>query len=227
MAGLTRDHLFTRGNEIGIPIAPVVDPSEILDDANLARRGFWRTEGDRKVPSLGLSAIPPLPIHAPAPAGRRLPLEGVRVVEFTKVWAGPLAGRALADLGADVVRIEAPWSRGPASIPAGAAVKPAIYPSDDPGERPWNRQGIANILHRSKRSVCLDIKDVRAREIAAELCAAADIVLDNNRPGALDRSRLGYAAISARNPGVIFVGMSGYGSLDSGYRDYPAYGPVT
>jgi crotonobetainyl-CoA:carnitine CoA-transferase CaiB-like acyl-CoA transferase len=223
----TREELFTTGNELGAPVAPVLSPDEILADPNLQQRGFWTEMNGLRLPGLGLSKLPAGSVAPAAPGPKQRPLEGIRVVEFTKVWAGPLAGRALADLGAEVVRIESPFSRGPAVIPPGAAVKPAIYPDDDPGEHPWNRQGIHNILNRTRKGVCLDIKDPQARAIAFELCARADIILDNNRPGALDRSGLGYEAVAARNPSVVFVGMSGYGAANSIYRDYPAYGPVT
>lgn len=223
----SRDYLFRTGNELGAPVAPVVDPDELLEDANLEHRAFWKAADGVKEPDAGVAQIPEAVPAVPAAGSKRLPLEGVRVVEFTKVWAGPLAGRALADLGADVVCIESPWSRGPEVVPPGASVIPAIYPGDDPGERPWNRQGIRNILNRSKKSVCLDIKDERARKLAQELCASADVILDNNRPRALDRSGLGYEAISELNPGVIFAAISGYGTDRSLYRDYGAYGPVT
>jgi crotonobetainyl-CoA:carnitine CoA-transferase CaiB-like acyl-CoA transferase len=222
----TRDELFASANELGVPLAPLTDPDEVLADPNLEGRSFWRDSGGVKVPDLGLVKLPPGSERAAAPGPKRRPLEGIRVVEFSKVWAGPLAGRALADLGAEVVRIESPWLRGPAVVPPGAVTTGVIYPADEPGERPWNRMGIQNILNRSKQSVCLDIKDPRGRAIAQQLCEQADVIVDNNRPGALDRSGLGYEAVSAGNPGVIFVGISGYGA-QSEYRDYPAYGPVT
>jgi crotonobetainyl-CoA:carnitine CoA-transferase CaiB-like acyl-CoA transferase len=222
----TREELFATANELGVPLAPLMDPDEVLADPNLQQRGFWRSSGGIRVPDLGLTALPSGSVQGAAPGPKRLPLEGLRVVEFSKVWAGPLAGRALADLGAEVVRIESPWSRGPAVVPSGAAVQAIAFPNDDPGERPWNRLGMVNILNRSRKSICLDIKDARGRAIAQQLCQRADVIVDNNRPGALDRSGLGYGAVSATNPGVVFVGMSGYGA-NSAYRDYPAYGPVT
>ncbi|HJM76208.1 MAG TPA: CoA transferase [Dehalococcoidia bacterium] len=222
----TREELFATANELGVPLAPLMDPEEVLADPNLEARGFWRASGGIRVPDLGLTALPSGSVQAATPGPKRLPLEGLRVVEFSKVWAGPLAGRALADLGAEVVRIESPWSRGPAVIPPGTAVGAIAFPNDDPGERPWNRLGMVNIVSRSRKSVCLDIKDARGREIAQQLCQQSDVIVDNNRPGALDRSGLGYEAVSAGNPGVVFVEISGYGA-DSAYRDYPAYGPVT
>jgi crotonobetainyl-CoA:carnitine CoA-transferase CaiB-like acyl-CoA transferase len=222
----TRAELFATANELGAPLAPLTDPDEVLADPNLEQRGFWRTSGGVKVPGLGLTKLPAGSKRATTPGPKGRPLEGVRVVEFSKVWAGPLVGRALADLGAEVVRVESPWSRGPAVVPAGAAVETVVFPNDEPGERPWNRMGIGNILNRSKKAVCLDIKDPRGRQIAQRLCSRADVIIDNNRPGALDRSELGYEAVSAGNPGVVFVAISGYGA-QSAYRDYPAYGPVT
>jgi crotonobetainyl-CoA:carnitine CoA-transferase CaiB-like acyl-CoA transferase len=222
----TRAELFATANELGAPLAPLTDPDEVLADPNLEERGFWRSSGGIKVPDLGLTKLRPGSTHAASPGPKARPLEGVRVVEFSKVWAGPLVGRALADLGAEVVRVESPWSRGPAVVPAGAAVETVVFPDDEPGERPWNRMGIGNILNRSKKAVCLDIKDSRGRQIAQRLGARADVIIDNNRPGALDRSELGYEAVSAGNPGVVFVAISGYGA-SSAYRDYPAYGPVT
>ena len=225
-ASRTRDELFAAGNELGVPISPLRNPDEVLADSSLEARGFWRERNGIKVPSSDVTTLPTGSAVDPVSGPKSLPLEGLRVVELTKVWAGPLLGRALADLGAEVVKVESPWARGPAVVTPEISSTAVVFPGDEPGERPWNRMGILNILNRSKKSIAVDIKDPQGGRIVRELCRQADIVVENNRPGALDRSDLGYEAISAENPGVVFVGISGYGA-ESPFRDYPAYGPVT
>ncbi len=116
------------------------------------------------------------------------PLEGLRVLDFTHVLAGPFATRVLGDLGADVVKVNS-LARGPA---AGAG---AYYIM-------WNR---------NKRSLALDMSKPEAIEICHRLCERTDIVIDNFSVGVLDRWGVGYDAVKEANPGVIYLHMSGMG----------------
>ena len=130
------------------------------------------------------------------------PLEGIRILDFTHVLAGPFATRILADLGADVVKVVS--EARPGNTPVGS-----YY-------RMWNR---------NKRSLALDMSTDRAREIARGLAERADVVIENFSPGVLDRWGIGYEAVSAVAPGVIYVQMSGMG--DSGpWRDFVSYAPT-
>lgn len=138
------------------------------------------------------------------------PLTGVRVVEVTKVWSGPLAGAVLADLGADVVRVELPGSRD-------GEVPPLI-----PGSgHSWFRQTV----NRNKRSVTVDLREPGGREVFLKLVGRSDIVVENNLPGTLDGWGAGYAACRAVRPDIVFVSISGYGQY--GPRSaLPGYDPV-
>lgn len=127
-------------------------------------------------------------------------LEGVRVVAFTQFLLGPAAAQYLADMGADVIKIEEP-TRGP-------------------HERRWaGAESFVNgvstffmLAHRNVRSMTLDLKREEAQTIARELCRDADVVLVNFRPGIMEKLGLGYDDLSQENPGLIYASASGYGS---------------
>ncbi len=135
------------------------------------------------------------------------PLAGLLVADFSRILAGPYASMLLADLGADVVKVESP---------AG----------DD--TRSWSpplREGVSTYylgVNRNKRSVVLDLKDETDRSSAQELARRADIVLENFRPGGLARFGLDYPTVTAGNPGVVYASISGFGSGPGG-ADLPGY----
>ena len=156
------------------------------------------------------------PTGRSAPAG---PLNGVRVIDLTRVWAGPLATRILADLGADVIKVEAPTGRGAATPAAG--VGRALGGS---GDRPWNQQGSFNKLSRNKRSLAIDLKSAEGRELFLRLVAESDVVIENFSARAMERLGLGYERLRAANESIIYVGMPGFGRSGP-YRDYVALGP--
>jgi crotonobetainyl-CoA:carnitine CoA-transferase CaiB-like acyl-CoA transferase len=125
-------------------------------------------------------------------------LEGVRVIEFCQVAAGPFCGMLLADLGADVIKIE----------------NPAL--GDSLRQWPPITDGFSEnfaSVNRNKRSVGLDLKDSVQRQAAFDLCAAADVVIENNRPGVMERLGLGYQSLSAKNPSVVYCAISGFGQI--------------
>src|SRR3954449_9622825 len=125
------------------------------------------------------------------------PLTGLRVVEFGQLLAGPFVGTLLGDFGADVVKIEAP--------PGGDAMR-------DWGRLRHNGRSLWwSILARNKRSVALNLREPEGQRIAAELAATADIVLENFRPGTMEKWGLGPEDVHARNPRAIYARVSGYG----------------
>jgi crotonobetainyl-CoA:carnitine CoA-transferase CaiB-like acyl-CoA transferase len=140
------------------------------------------------------------------------PLAGIRVVELTTAWAGPMAGRVLAWLGAEVIRIE------PASRPCGwrhhgdtrAAFR---YPDRIPGERPHNRTALFNSQNPGKGSVSLDLKRPGGREALLRLLTRTDIVLSNFTPGTLARLELDHARLCQVRPDIILVEMPAFGSF--------------
>jgi crotonobetainyl-CoA:carnitine CoA-transferase CaiB-like acyl-CoA transferase len=127
----------------------------------------------------------------PAQPHPPLPLAGVRVVEFTHMVMGPTCGMILADLGADVVKIE----------PVGG---------DNTRRLLGAGAGFFAAFNRNKRSLALDIRDARGRKIALELAAGADVFSENFKPGAMERLGLGYEALSKLNPRLVYVSHKGF-----------------
>ena len=141
-----------------------------------------------------------------APAGRG-PLAGLLVADFSRVLAGPYATMLLADLGAEVVKVEGPGG-------------------DD--TRTWQppvRDGVATYylgVNRNKRSVALDLKDPADADLARELARRADVFVENFKPGGLARFGLDYDTVAAGNAGVVYASISGFGSGPGG-RSLPGY----
>jgi succinate--hydroxymethylglutarate CoA-transferase len=132
-------------------------------------------------------------------AGGR-PLDGVRVIEFGEFAAGPFCGLLLADWGADVVKIESPEGDRLRGWP------PFLTDADG------STMGANFVaLNRNKRSVVLDLKDPVDRARAVDLCVAADVVVENHRPGVMGRRGLDYDALRGRNPRLVYCSVSGYG----------------
>jgi len=128
------------------------------------------------------------------------PLAGVRVVDLSRVLAGPYATMTLADLGADVVKIE---------HPAGGDETRTWGPPFAGGESAYFLS-----VNRGKRSVALDLKDPEGRELALDLCARADVVIENFRPGGAARLGLDYEAVRERRANVVYCTISGFGSRE-------------
>lgn len=129
------------------------------------------------------------------------PLHGVRVLDVTTVWSGPMVGCVLADLGGDVIRVEMPGNRA-------GQVPPRI-----PGTGlSWFHQTV----NRNKRSVGLDLRVPAAREVFLRLVGTADIVVENFMPGTMDGWGIGYAACRRVRPDLVFVSVSGYGQYGPG-----------
>ncbi len=139
------------------------------------------------------------------------PLEGIRVLDLTRALAGPYCTLMLGDYGADVIKIEIPGS------------------GDD--TRHWGPPFVGEesayflSINRNKRSLTLNFKDDQAREIFLLLSKDADVIVENFTPGVMDRFGLGYDAIQAVNPGIVYTSISGFGQ-DGGYRNRPAYDQI-
>ncbi len=129
------------------------------------------------------------------------PLSGVTVLEATTTWAGPMCGCLLADLGADVIKIEPP--QGDVS---------RFLPPFLPGTNPPLSFMHASV-NRNKRSMVLDLRQPRGRDLFLKLAAGVDVVVENFRPGKLDRRGLGYDGVRQINPDVIYVSISGFGQF--------------
>ncbi|HEY1486548.1 MAG TPA: CoA transferase [Micromonosporaceae bacterium] len=153
------------------------------------------------------------------------PLSGVRVVDLTMAWAGPMTTRVLAQLGADVTKVEAAgkmdrW-RGGTFVQRGTE----RYPDHDPGERPWNRNAYFNTQNVNKRSLVIDLKSPEGHDIIIDLIRRADVVTENFAYGAMKRLGLDYASLAEIRPGLVMLSMPGFGSSGP-ERDYIAHGPT-
>ncbi len=157
------------------------------------------------------------------------PLRGVRVLDLTHVWAGPLATRVLADLGAEVVKIEAPMGRGPrryrGGLPIGGWLGAGVRGETGAPEEPWNTNATFVKLQRNKRSVALDLKTDSGRDTFLELAEAADVLMENFSARAMPQLGLAYEDVAQANPRIIYVSMPGFGKSGP-YLDRVAFGPT-
>jgi crotonobetainyl-CoA:carnitine CoA-transferase CaiB-like acyl-CoA transferase len=153
------------------------------------------------------------PPHTPRPAGAPLALQGIRVVDFSHFIAGPLATMFLADLGADVIKIEPP-GRGD-----DLRYYPPVLPElpDQGGPFLWG--------NRSKRSVALDLKNPEGLALARRLVAQADVLVENFSTGVMQRFGLGADAMREANPGLVYCSISAYGR-EGPFADRPGFDPV-
>ncbi|MDN3357596.1 CoA transferase [Actinomadura sp. DC4] len=151
---------------------------------------------------------------ADAPAG---PLDGVRVLALEQMQALPYATQLLGRLGADVVKVEPPkgGDSGRASLPA----------MTDPAGRRVGATFLRNNL--GKRSICVDLKDPRGRDLVLRLAPRFDVIAENSRPGTMARLGVGYDDVAAVHPAGVYVSVSGFGGLDAGpYQEWPAFAPI-
>ena len=239
-----------------LPIAPFNGPADLHQDPHFKERGFFEDRDGVAVPS------PPLRFHpaaAPAPSdpapsepapsapaepanpprrgnpatADQLPLAGIRVLDLTEVWSGPYATMLLADLGAEVIRVDNPWffptiTRGSFARPSPEALLSigqytGCYPAMDPGQRPWNRSGNYVAHSRSKKSCTLDLRRPLGREMFLRLVDQADVVIENSSIGVMDRLGIGWETLSARNPRLVMARMPAMG-LDGPYRNFVGFG---
>lgn len=118
-------------------------------------------------------------------------LNGIKVVEFSHMVMGPVVGMVLADLGADVIKIEPIGGDKTRSLPGSGA-------------------GYFAMFNRNKKSICVDLKSEKGRAIVLELLAGADVMIENFRPGALNKLGLDYESVKAHNPAIIYQSSKGF-----------------
>ncbi|HUE30859.1 MAG TPA: CoA transferase [Verrucomicrobiae bacterium] len=145
----------------------------------------------------------------------RAPLAGIRVADFTWVWAGPFCTLQLAHLGAEVIRVET------ATRPCVTRLLPP-FADFEPGP---NRSGYFNQYNQGKKSIALDLKRPEAIEAAQRLCAASDVVVENFAAGVMDRMGLGWDVLHALRADLIMIALSGYGATGPD-ADKVSYGPA-
>jgi crotonobetainyl-CoA:carnitine CoA-transferase CaiB-like acyl-CoA transferase len=135
------------------------------------------------------------------------PLQDLRVLDFTRVLAGPSASLALADLGAEIIKVE----------PPGTGDETRTFPPFREGESHYY---IA--INRGKKSIVIDLKTAGGVALAKDLAARSDVLIENYRPGVMERLGLGYEALAADNPGLIYCSISGFGQ-NGPLRDKPSF----
>jgi crotonobetainyl-CoA:carnitine CoA-transferase CaiB-like acyl-CoA transferase len=147
----------------------------------------------------------------------RLPLEGLRVIDSSYVFSVPYCGGLLADLGAEVIKIEGP---GRLDIPR-QGVFSGAHPDNEPGEDPYNRTSTYNLLNRGKKSLVLDLARPEGREVLKDLIRVSDIFLENFTPRVMRNWGLDYPNMKKLKPDIVMVSNSGYGQ-GGPYSAYPA-----
>ncbi|MBO4223704.1 CaiB/BaiF CoA-transferase family protein [Bradyrhizobium neotropicale] len=236
----TAQEWLAEGLKRKIPIVPVPEVAELIADEEKRARGaivpitigeergfsagcMQRLTGTPprrggKVPVIGEQQQIETPPRVPLPersGPNRLPLEGVRVIDFSMGWAGPICTRTLADLGADVIKIEAiqypDWWRGVDRRPAYVL------------EKMYEKSVRYCIMNRNKRAITLDLTRPQGLSLAKRLLADADLVVDNYSVEVLPKLGLGYDVLSKLNPKLVMMSMSAFGA-GSVHRDCRAYG---
>ena len=155
--------------------------------------------------------------------GPRLPLRNYRVLDLSRIWAGPYCTKLLADMGAEVIKLESlsvyDSHRGPVNPAPGIAA----YPDSDPGEQPWNRNGWFNCLHMSKYGVSLELTGDEGRRVFDQLVSISDVLIENFRQGSLARLGYDYETLRRIRPDLIYVSMPAFGN-NGPWQGYVAYG---
>ncbi|MFR9802241.1 CoA transferase [Pseudonocardia sp. RS010] len=228
--------VYHTGQAMGVCVTPVYGASQLAEDDHFRERGFFHEAPDglslpgaltnidqpwwnlRDTESVPGDDWRPRSRSVPAsqPAHATRPLEGVRVCDFTWVWAGPFCTQLLAHLGADVIRVESfdrpDFFRRTPIHPEG--VEPTLETA-----------AVYQVFNSDKRSIAVDMRKPDARALVLDIVKQCDIVIDNFSAGTMKRFGLGEADLRAANPSVIIASLTGYGQ--QGPRaDYIAYGPV-
>ena len=203
-ASRTKVEIADEGHRRGINACVVNEPADVLADRHLAARGFFDTTSGLPERFAALregeaTALPAPAVHAGERPG---PLAGVRVLDFAWALVGSITTKTLGDLGAEIVKIE---SRTRPDL-ARLDVQVSASEHGNLDDKPWFAH-----LNSSKRSLSLDMKNLRAREILDPLIDWADVVVENFSPGTMAKLGLDYDTLTARNPGIVMVSGSVFG----------------
>lgn len=217
--------LLLKGQRRRVPLGPVPTTAELLKTPHWRERDSFRAFNG-KVPAF---EGPAMPFRLQARGGNGAatpravgnaaagPLSGLRVLDLSMGWSGPLGGRHYADLGADVIKVEGcghpDWWRGWNGPEAG-------------NPPPYELRANFNAMNRNKRGITLDLRDGRGCEIVRRLCADADLLIENYAPGVLDRLGLSAEALAKINPSLVYISMGAFGSAGP-WSEFRAYGSTT
>jgi len=152
-----------------------------------------------------------------------MPLKNYRVLDLSRIWAGPYCTKLFADMGAEIIKMESlsvyDSHRGPVSPARGIAA----YPDGEPGEEPWNRNGWFNCLHMSKYGVTLELTKPEGRRVFEQIVSISDVVIENFRQGSLERLGYTYEELRKHRPDLIYVSMPAFGNTGP-WKGYLGYG---
>jgi crotonobetainyl-CoA:carnitine CoA-transferase CaiB-like acyl-CoA transferase len=237
-----KQEVYERAQTLRLNVTPANDAADLDRSPGLRERGFWREvehplagtlelpgspwefSGARVGPRRGsplLDAAAGATVEGrawPAPPhpelADTLPFAGLRVLDVTSNWSGPVAARHLGDLGADVVKVE-------------TARRPAARDNHPPHSEWWNdwynRAGSFNLLNRSKRAIGLDLSRPEGRETLLRLVEQADVLIENYAARVMPNLGLTYEVIAERNPSIVMCSMPGFGQRGP-ETNYTAYG---
>tara|TARA_B100002049_G_scaffold36824_2_gene24217 strand:+ start:4458 stop:6737 length:2280 start_codon:yes stop_codon:yes gene_type:complete len=222
-----------------LPVAPISTMEDLITDPHLQDRAFWEIDDDGvHLPGAPFRlsdhtwSLRPKQKNEPFSSGEepleRLndgPLTGIRVLDMTRVWAGPLAARILADLGAEVLMTEVPWTRTPLEVPESLVNATHFFPDDKAGNRPWNRSGFHNKYANNKLSTVIELDKTDGRNFFVDLVPKVDVLIENYAPRVMPNFGLGESVLKDCNPDLTYVTMPGYGRSGP-HADWVAYGPT-
>jgi crotonobetainyl-CoA:carnitine CoA-transferase CaiB-like acyl-CoA transferase len=244
----TTAEIVELGRSHDVTVAPVMTSADLATNAQLADRRWWREGTDAAFERLRVpgppfrfsrsESLPPraaprrvedrstvadliarrtAPARSADPAEADAPaLSGVRIVELATNWAAPVCARHLADLGAEVIKVERADR-----LPTRQEVIPGSPP--DPQLEPYNRSLYFNELNRNKRSVSLDLKTPLGAAAFRALVKDADVLIENNSVGVMERLGMSWEQLAALNPGLIMISFTAFGSSGP-WRNRRAYG---
>jgi len=212
-----------------VPSAPATPMLGLLQDDHLEQRGFWAESHSYSVPGAPFRFS-----SATGGRGRGIgkdggvagndgPLNGVRVLDLARVWAGPLAARLLAELGAEVIQIEAPWGRGPRELPESLVLASRLHPDNVQGPHQWNRNGHLIKYGLHKKSVVLDLTHQEGLRTFERLVPTADVLIENYSPRVMPQLGLDEDRLHELNRDLVYMTMPGYGRSGPS-QNWVAYG---
>ena len=146
-------------------------------------------------------------------------LDGVRILDFSRIWAGPHCTKLLADMGAEVIKVESARNWDPHRMIVGSG----NLPDGEQGDDPWNRSGWFNTLHMSKYGITCEIRHPSGKAVLEELVAISDVVVENFRAGLMARRGFDYETLRGLRPDIIVLSMPAFGNTGP-WRDFIQYG---
>jgi crotonobetainyl-CoA:carnitine CoA-transferase CaiB-like acyl-CoA transferase len=227
----TKAELFKLAIEKGFPLAAVRSPLEALQDEYLERQGFWTESAAKRLPgslwrpetflTTPTSTLDPVAQRS----GNAPDLTGYRVLDLSWVWAGPMVGSMLADLGAEVIKVEHEKRLDNMRL---RGKLPSSIPDAQKDIDPRETDPLFHNVNRGKKSILLDMKAEEGRKVFLDLVAKSDIILESFRPHVLESWGLGFDVLKKANPKIVLLSLRGL-ELDESFgpSGLRSYAPIT